>query len=403
MKILHLNYSDHEGGASIAAYRIHKALLNKNFNSEMLVVKKHLNEKEIITRNRLINSFLSYTYDGLSRNIIKLFDKKEYVSKSLSIFPTFIHKKINKINPDIVNIHWIGNSTISIEEISKIKAPILWTMHDMWPFCSIEHLSEENYFKYGYSDYSKKNFLFSNLKNYIWTKKKNCWNKKKIKIICTSEWMYRRVQDSSLFKKNKIAKIPIFLDKKVFLKKDELISKKKLGIDNKKKIIGFISQNILNPNKRFNFFYEAIKNLKKKYKNNFQAVVLGDYNNLFKLDKELDIKIFNKNTNQEFLDNFYSSLDALVVCSKIESFSQTSLEAQFYGVPTVSFNNLGLSEFINHKVNGFLSKDISPEGLCEGLEWILKKDIKKENLRKQFDKLYNIEKYMNDYLNFIND
>ena len=40
MKILHINYSDSIGGASRAVYRIHKSLIEKNINSNLLVAKK---------------------------------------------------------------------------------------------------------------------------------------------------------------------------------------------------------------------------------------------------------------------------------------------------------------------------------------------------------------------------
>ena len=36
-------------------------------------------------------------------------------------------------------MHWIQGEMISIEEIGRIKKPIVWTMHDSWPFCGAEH------------------------------------------------------------------------------------------------------------------------------------------------------------------------------------------------------------------------------------------------------------------------
>ena len=59
-------------------------------------------------------------------------------SHSLNIFNSNILAKINNINPDIVNLHWINNELISIKQISKIKQPIVWTF-DIWPMCGGEH------------------------------------------------------------------------------------------------------------------------------------------------------------------------------------------------------------------------------------------------------------------------
>ena len=64
-------------------------------------------------------------------------------------------KKIShkKNNYDLINLHWIQGEMISIEEIGRIKKPIVWTLHDAWPFCGTEHfpngLNDKRY-EYGY-------------------------------------------------------------------------------------------------------------------------------------------------------------------------------------------------------------------------------------------------------------
>ena len=53
-------------------------------------------------------------------------------------------KLINSLKPDYVNLHWIGNETISISDVNKIDAKIIWTLHDMWPFCGAEHYTNSS-------------------------------------------------------------------------------------------------------------------------------------------------------------------------------------------------------------------------------------------------------------------
>ena len=45
---------------------------------------------------------------------------------------------------------------LSINQISSITKPLIWTFHDMWPMCGIEHYSDTSEYKDGYK---KKNFL----------------------------------------------------------------------------------------------------------------------------------------------------------------------------------------------------------------------------------------------------
>ena len=58
MKILNVSYSDLFGGAAKSAYRIHN-LLNtfKNVKSEMLVVKKLSQDKDIFTLDKKSSIF----------------------------------------------------------------------------------------------------------------------------------------------------------------------------------------------------------------------------------------------------------------------------------------------------------------------------------------------------------
>jgi len=58
---------------------------------------------------------------------------------SLNIFPTGLHKVLNASDADVIHLHWINNEMISIKEIAKIKKPLVWTLHDMWPLCGAEH------------------------------------------------------------------------------------------------------------------------------------------------------------------------------------------------------------------------------------------------------------------------
>ena len=64
-----------------------------------------------------------------------------------------------------MHLHWLGDNTLSIEEIGKSPQRIVWTLkYDFWPFCGAEHylhydmnnliLSDERY-KNGYTKKNK--------------------------------------------------------------------------------------------------------------------------------------------------------------------------------------------------------------------------------------------------------
>ena len=104
-------------------------------------------------------------------------------------------KKINNSDADIVNLHWIQREMISIKDISRIRKPLVWTLHDMWAFCGTEHIATDNRWRDGYHKTENSNFF--DLDKWNWSRKKKLW-KNKLQIITPSRWLGKCVEDSKL-------------------------------------------------------------------------------------------------------------------------------------------------------------------------------------------------------------
>ena len=59
--------------------------------------------------------------------------------QSIGLFGQGLVNKINDHEANIVHIHWINQGFLSIKEISEIKKPIVWTLHDEWFYSGSEH------------------------------------------------------------------------------------------------------------------------------------------------------------------------------------------------------------------------------------------------------------------------
>ena len=161
MKVVFLSYSDFKGGASMAAFSIFNAIEKKKFFF-LTVEKKHKKSKSIYSN---IHKFYIFFLRILKKILILLFCKGKF-HQSLNIFNAFIYKKIEKYNPDIINLHWINRSMISLSELNKLKSKIVISFHDMWYFNPTEHYFEKNFDKNSY------------LKNYCWKLKRKILYKK---------------------------------------------------------------------------------------------------------------------------------------------------------------------------------------------------------------------------------
>ena len=147
MKILHLSYSGSKGGASRAAIRIHQSLLKKKINSHFKVSIKNRSKKNLqnVIQPDFLNNLINLFKSGVESLISNLLKKEKLSKNSISLFPSREHKNINNSEYDIIHLHWINGETISIEDIGKIKKPIVWTLQDMWPFSGSEHYTFQAY------------------------------------------------------------------------------------------------------------------------------------------------------------------------------------------------------------------------------------------------------------------
>ena len=109
---------------------------------------------------------------------------------------------------ELLNLHWLGDSTLSIEEIGRLRCPVLWTLHDQWPFSGAEHyaplpgsgsdLAALERFTSGYEQETSPALeRRCDLNRWTWQRKQCSW-RQSMTLICPSQWMADCVQRSSL-------------------------------------------------------------------------------------------------------------------------------------------------------------------------------------------------------------
>ena len=404
MKILHINYSDLRGGAAVALNRLHNGFLKKKINSWLLVNEKISNDKKIIGLNNIYDFFAIL----IKKLFIKIFNKilKRNVGEfySLNFFRSKIITRINNLKPDVVNLYWINNEMISIDEISQIKQPFVWTILDMWPFSGVEHYNRDLKFLK-----EKKFSLIKILNNYI-LKKKKIFTKCDFEVIAISKWLADEAKKSFLFKNKVIHQIPLGLDFNVWKPINKIKAKRDLNFDSKKKYVIFSSTNGTGDTRKgFDIFLKTI-NLLKINKSSLHLIIIG------KLDHHHDLllnqieytvfKEFFFNSHKRLIE-FYSACDLLIAPSTQEAFGQVALEASSCNLPTVAFKKTGFADIISHKKNGYLAKFHDIKDFAKGVDWFLKKNNKKANnkIRNYVKNKFSInlitDKYKNIYLKLL--
>lgn len=129
MKVLHLNTWDHVGGAAKGVYTLHKKLISLGIDSTLLVQYKTIKDDSIVPIYEKTEIVIRENFDSLP---VRFYDAHPLIISSSLIDSQKLLDKIEELEPDIVHLHWIGRSFLSIEDIAKIKQPIIWTLRDWW-------------------------------------------------------------------------------------------------------------------------------------------------------------------------------------------------------------------------------------------------------------------------------
>ena len=140
MKVTLINKDDSGGGAAMACRRLFHALKSEQADVSMLVQDKRSADEEIRStiKNRIdkLRSAYNFLYERLSF-MTKERDKSVRFAFSTAITGTDISNDQLVKDADIVHLHWTNGGFLSLDNVDQLlglNKPVVWTLHDMWPF-----------------------------------------------------------------------------------------------------------------------------------------------------------------------------------------------------------------------------------------------------------------------------
>jgi glycosyltransferase involved in cell wall biosynthesis len=373
MKVLIVNTYDTQGGAARAAYRLHKALLGQNIDSQMLVQSKSSDDFTVITKTSKLRKSLNKlrpTIDSLPVRFYKGRTKTLF-SPSWFGFGNIVDK-INEINPDIVHLHWICDGMMTFKDIARIKAPIVWSLHDMWAFTGGCHYDEEcgSYQEQcGTCPVLDSNKL-QDLSRKVWLRKQAAFSKiTNLNIIGLSRWLADCAKQSSLFKGTPVFHLPNPIDTSTFAPFDKQQARALLNLPQDKNLVLFGAMEVISdPRKGFKELAEALTQVDA---DNAELVVFGSSQPKTSQDFKQKVHYLGRLHDDVSLRGLYSAADVMVVPSRQEAFGQTASESMACGTPVVAFGATGLLDIVDHQQNGYLAKPIDTQDLANGINWVL--------------------------------
>lgn len=386
LKVLSVCTSDDGGGAARAAYRIHQGVLEMGVDSRMFVKYKLGKGTDVVSLDEFVpHNSLYRAFDWIRnklKNKIQHFYWNRYPEREnlfmSDLRGTALHGALRKLDYDILHLHWINRRFISPKDLPKDK-PIVWTLHDSWPFCGICHyfLECEGYKEqcgccpFLHSDKTK------DLSHRVWKRKAEMYDDLDLHIVTPSHWLGECAKQSSLLNRFPVTVIPNCLDVNVFKLLDENdISLKWRTFQEKsfaKHFVLFGAMNAASDEiKGFKKLLSALRVLEKQGRcDDFELLVFGATESGLSMDVGIPVHYVGYVNDTQELVSLYNLASVMVVPSLTEVFGQTASEAMACGTPVVAFRCTGIQEVVDHKLNGYLAEPYDSEDLAAGILWCL--------------------------------
>lgn len=358
------------GGAGRAAYRIHHGLRGAGVNSSFLANAgagdwtvehpKSRFAKALAVVREPVGGLLRYT-----------FRSGNPIMHSPSVLPSGWPGWLNASDADVVHMHWVTGEMLSIKDIGRIRKPVVWTLHDMWPFCGAEHYTEDGRWRLGYRrDTRPAHESGFDLNRWAWKRKRKYW-RRPMHVVAPSHWLAECVRRSALMSDWPVSVIHNAIDTAQWRPADQSVARDLLGLSPDVPLLLFGAMGgCRDPRKGFDLLLEGLSHLRGEIYD-VELVVFGQLPPREPLDLGFPIHYTGHLHDDVSLRLLYSAADVLAIPSRQDNLPNTGLESLACGTPVVAFNTCGLADIVRHQHNGYLARAFDPSDFAEGIRWVL--------------------------------
>lgn len=395
MNILHVNASDISGGAARAAYRIHRSLVDTGaphgLTSRMRVISQLSDDPTVSGGPTFVpNPIWRRVQPRLAQLARRGLHTGNHSLHSIAWSATGLGRELQQRShhgqADLVHLHWLGDATLSIEEIGRLPMPLVWTLHDQWAFCGAEHYtslpgpgetaSSDERFALGYSPASRPaHEAGPDLNRRTWLRKRRAWCRP-MQIVCPSTWLADCARRSTLMGDWPITVIPYPIDLNSWAPCEQLQARVLLGLPVDRPLVLFGAMGgTSDPRKGADLLLEALQRLRTEVAgtslDQLELVVFGQSRPAQPPDLGFPIHYSGLLSDDLSLRLLYAAANGFVIPSRQDNLPNTGLEAQACGVPVVAFRTGGLVDIVDDRVTGALAEPFDPASLAASIRWVL--------------------------------
>ncbi len=378
--VVHISTSDKQGGAAIAAWRLHEGLRKSGVDSRVVCRQRSWSGPEV----SCISTPLFEAADLFHQQRVIPAQPKAATLFSLSpiSLPLLDHPWI--AGADVVHLHWVAQflAPEDIAALYEAGKTVFWTFHDQWPYTGGCHFIGGNTRLEkdwdGRAQIGNAMHEFARIER---QRKMQAFANSPIHVIAPSRWMAEEAVASGVFDPSRIHVVPSGIDTTVFRPSDQA---KELDDENKVRLL-FGCQYLGERRKGFPELREALR-LCMSDPLFAQAVEDGQISiTTFGGIPESGLDLPIPSTHLGTLPSEMEVADVLrgssaFVCPTLEdNLPNVVMESLACGCPVLAFRTGGIPDMVMHEESGLLA----PKGDVQALADCLRRFCLNAELRQR--------------------
>lgn len=325
------------------------------------------------SRDESVSCAGSPTANGLRRALsyadmlpLVVYPKRTWTQWTTGYLPGRILSRVERAKPDLLHLHWVGRGFVPIRALRHFRVPVVWTMHDMWPFTGGCHYAGDC--RRYVEDCGVCPQLASpterDLSRWVWRSKRTHWEGVPFILASPSPWLAQCARESSLFRHRRIEVIPNGLDTDVFSPAGRPSSRALI-------LAGAVNTT-RDQRKGFRLLQAALHTLAADgWRGKAELVVFGSDEPPGRPDVGVPTTYLGGINDDRRLVSVYSKASVFVAPSIQENLANTVMEAAACGTPCVAFDIGGMSAMIEHRRTGYLATPFEADDLARGISWVI--------------------------------
>lgn len=286
--------------------------------------------------------------------------------------PSNMAPRILAARPDIVHLHWIGDGFLHLGELTRLSAPVVWTMHDAWAFTGGCHYPADCVrFRGGCgccpqlrstkaNDISARNF------------RAKCRNASSIsRWIAPSDWMGGLAAGSGAMDGARLCVIPNGFDEEVFTPAEGGAMRMRLSLPDRSIVVVAGAADLRERRKGITLVPEAVRQLQAVTGRHCLLLVFGAHADELARTSVVDCRSMGALHSEKEIAAVLAAADMVLVPSLQDNLPNVAVEALACGSPVIGFDSGGIREIVEPGVTGALSGEVGVAGLANAMgNWL---------------------------------